>query len=179
MIKNSNTVLKCINCNPTDELVKMNPRSITRGKLAEYCRNFVGIQIYSNAPEDYNEKLDQLICPFCNNKLVDTKLSLEDFHLIGKAADYNREILDLMIELHNNDPIEYQLKLNQFRLQQEQHKAIEEQQRNENKPHCPHCKSTNIKSISGLNRGASIAIWGIFSKKINKSFECKNCGYTW
>ena len=50
---------------------------------------------------------------------------------------------------------------------------------NDKTPRCPHCHSTNIKSISGLNRGASIAMWGIFSKKINKSFECKNCGYTW
>lgn len=50
---------------------------------------------------------------------------------------------------------------------------------NDNTPKCPHCQSTNVKSISGLNRGASIALLGIFSKKINKSFECKNCGYTW
>ena len=46
-------------------------------------------------------------------------------------------------------------------------------------PRCPHCKSTNIKSISTLNRGASIVMWGIFSKKINKSFECLDCKYTW
>lgn len=45
--------------------------------------------------------------------------------------------------------------------------------------HCPMCNSANIKSISGLNRGLSIVMLGIFSKKINKSFECKNCGYTW
>lgn len=44
---------------------------------------------------------------------------------------------------------------------------------------CPTCNSTNVKSISGLNRVASVAMLGIFSKKINKSFECKNCGYTW
>lgn len=48
-----------------------------------------------------------------------------------------------------------------------------------NIPKCPTCGSTNIKSLSSLNRGASIAVFGIFSKKINKSFECKNCGYTW
>lgn len=47
-----------------------------------------------------------------------------------------------------------------------------------NKPKCPTCGSKNIKSISTLNRGVSIAVLGIFSKKINKSFECKNCGYT-
>ena len=49
----------------------------------------------------------------------------------------------------------------------------------QNKPKCPTCGSTDIKSISGLNRGVSVAVLGMFSKKINKSFECKHCGYTW
>lgn len=56
---------------------------------------------------------------------------------------------------------------------------IEHQQVKDNVPHCPHCHSTNIKNLSMLNRGASIAMWGVFSKKINKSFECLDCKYTW
>lgn len=48
-----------------------------------------------------------------------------------------------------------------------------------NIPHCPTCNSTNIEKIGGIERGASVAMWGIFSKKINKSFKCKSCGYTW
>lgn len=48
-----------------------------------------------------------------------------------------------------------------------------------NIPKCPTCSSTNIEKIGGIERGASIAVWGIFSKKINKSFKCKSCGYTW
>lgn len=48
-----------------------------------------------------------------------------------------------------------------------------------NKPKCPTCGSTNIKKIGGIERGASIAAFGIFSKKINKTFKCGNCGYTW
>lgn len=48
-----------------------------------------------------------------------------------------------------------------------------------NKPKCPTCGSTNIKKIGGIERGASIAAFGIFSKKINKTFKCCNCGYTW
>lgn len=45
-------------------------------------------------------------------------------------------------------------------------------------PRCPHCKSTNIAKIGTGERIGSIAVMGIFSKKINKSFKCKNCGYT-
>lgn len=48
-----------------------------------------------------------------------------------------------------------------------------------NKPKCPTCGSTNIKKIGGVERGASIGAFGIFSKKINKTFKCGNCGYTW
>lgn len=44
---------------------------------------------------------------------------------------------------------------------------------------CPTCKSTNIKKITARHRFDSIFFLGIFSNKINKSFECKNCGYTW
>ena len=46
-------------------------------------------------------------------------------------------------------------------------------------PKCPTCQSTNIRKMGGVERGASIAAFGIFSKKINKTFKCNNCGYTW
>lgn len=46
-------------------------------------------------------------------------------------------------------------------------------------PKCPTCQSTNIRKMGGVERGASIAAFGIFSKKINKTFKCGNCGYTW
>lgn len=56
-------------------------------------------------------------------------------------------------------------------------KAILEEKSHQ--PECPTCHSKNVQRISGLERGASIIGLGIFSKKINKSFKCKNCGYTW
>ena len=46
-------------------------------------------------------------------------------------------------------------------------------------PKCPTCGSTNIRKMGGVERGASIWAFGIFSKKINKTFKCGNCGYTW
>lgn len=48
-----------------------------------------------------------------------------------------------------------------------------------NIPKCPTCQSTNIRKISGVERGASIFAFGLFSKKINKTFKCENCGMTW
>lgn len=46
-------------------------------------------------------------------------------------------------------------------------------------PECPTCNSKNVKAISNAERGASILGLGIFSKKINKSYKCRHCGYTW
>lgn len=52
---------------------------------------------------------------------------------------------------------------------------MKKQTLNNNKPYCPHCNYTNIAEIGAGERTASIAVVGIFSKKTNKSFRCKNC----
>ena len=70
---------------------------------------------------------------------------------------------------------EYEQRLEQARIYQVNAQAQEWL----NKPKCPTCGSTNIKKIGSIERGASIAAFGIFSKKINKTFKCSNCGYTW
>lgn len=46
-------------------------------------------------------------------------------------------------------------------------------------PKCPTCQSTNIRKMGGVERGASIWAFGLFSRKINKTFKCNQCGYTW
>ena len=49
----------------------------------------------------------------------------------------------------------------------------------QNMPKCPTCGSLSVKPISGAERAVSVGFFGLFSKKINKSFKCNNCGYTW
>lgn len=117
---------------------------------------------------------DSKECQYCNSSNIselNSTATLGDYFIIKKISK-DANFIKAMMELHDEDIIEYNLKLSQFRNQVNQ-------QQESTKPHCPHCKSTNIKSISGFNRGASIAMWGIFSKKINKSFECLDCKYTW
>lgn len=113
------------------------------------------------------------ICPICKST------DWEDADLITiKEISTDKDFLEAMIELKKNDPIEYQLKLNQFKTQvkqQENSKKVEE----DSKPKCPNCHSTNIKPISGTERAMSIIGLGMFSKKINKSFKCLDCKYTW
>lgn len=112
----------------------------------------------------------------CNGNLVEVNISYDDFLILCDISEDNA-FLQAMIDLKKTDPIEYQLKMSQFRTQLEQQKSSKTQ--NSTTPRCPNCKSINIKPISTLNRGASIAMLGVFSKKIDKSFECLNCKYTW
>lgn len=42
-----------------------------------------------------------------------------------------------------------------------------------------HLRLNQYRKIDVLERGASVVMWGLFSKKINKTFKCKNCGHTW
>lgn len=44
---------------------------------------------------------------------------------------------------------------------------------------CPTCGSANVAKIGTGERMMSIIGFGILSKKINKTFKCKDCGYTW
>lgn len=44
---------------------------------------------------------------------------------------------------------------------------------------CPTCQSTNVNKIGTGERVVSVATLGPFSDKINKTFKCRSCGYTW
>lgn len=49
----------------------------------------------------------------------------------------------------------------------------------ENVPKCPTCGSTDVEKLTSLDRGVSVSVLGPFSNKINKSFKCRDCKYTW
>lgn len=113
------------------------------------------------------------ICPFCNSTLIDITLPLEDYLVIRKISNYNRQLLEAMIDLHDKDIIEYELKMSQFRAQAEQHKDTENSQ-HDNIPKCPKCGST---AITAGQRGYSFLTGFIGSSKtVNR---CANCGYKW
>lgn len=85
-------------------------------------------------------------------------------------------MLDQVIAFNNNKiPADYNEVLEKMRASNRARRERAEA----SKPKCPHCQSTNIAKISGTERAMSVIGLGILSKKINKSFKCKNCGYTW
>lgn len=53
------------------------------------------------------------------------------------------------------------------------------QEQKDSKPHCPNCNSTNISKIGTVERGVSVAAFGLFSGKLGKTMKCNKCGYKW
>lgn len=114
-----------------------------------------------------------------NHPLNTTNMSIDDFIILTKISN-STDFYDAMIELHDKDIIEYELKMSQFRAQVNVQNEIKQQSNQQsNQPKCPTCRSTNIRKIGTGERVASVVGFGIFSKKINKTWKCKNCGHTW
>lgn len=142
--------------------------------------NFFSGFIYGIKEEYWN---DTNKCPYCENETTIIDITEKDFYNIFVATNGNRQVLEAMIDLKQKDIIEYELKMGQFRNQVEQQKSIQNQQaqvkQESNVPKCPTCQSTNIRKIGAGERAASVLGLGIFSKKINKTWKCNNCGHTW
>lgn len=134
--------------------------------------------------EEYNNSEQK--CDYCNNNLE----YIPQQFLIGKRGiAINDELKDQFI----NDYIKSSPEFNQYLFEHREEDMFNKRMSDRAKlahgasileeksrvPKCPTCGSTNIRKMSGVERGASIAAFGIFSKKINKTFKCGNCGYTW
>ena len=46
-------------------------------------------------------------------------------------------------------------------------------------PKCPTCGSTKIRKISVTSKAASVAMWGVLSRKVHKQWHCDFCGSEW
>ena len=90
--------------------------------------------------------------------------------LIKTSPEFDQYLFDHRDEILAKQSAEFDAKMAHGKA------ILEEQSR---VPKCPICQSTNIRKMGGIERGASIYVFGIFSKKINKTFKCQNCGYTW
>ena len=127
----------------------------------------------------FEPKEDTKICPCCEKGVLeDSSLTFEEFKIIDNVSNSDRQFLEAMIDLKKNDPIEYQLKMSQFKAnlkQQESSKKVEE----DNRPKCPTCGSTNIEKISLGKKAVGGALFGLFSSNVRKSMHCKSCGYKW
>ena len=107
-------------------------------------------------------------CPECDHDIITVNMSHDDFLTIRVASNCNRDLLFAMIKLHDDDPIEYELKIAQFREIAERKKA------EESKPRCPKCGSTSIATV---NKGYSLLTGFLGSGKPMN--VCQSCGHKW
>ena len=117
-------------------------------------------------------------CPICGDKMIDTSISVDEYYIIDKISD-EVNFLEKMIKLKEDDIIEYQLRMSQFKTQVQQQDVIKQLVEEKYIPRCPNCNSPNIQPISSVKSFFSIALGGIFSNMINKTYECNDCGHTW
>lgn len=127
------------------------------------------------------ENIDELDeCPECLCPLNKENISTIPDGGWVKAVSTDENFMKAMTELYENDPIEYQLKMSQFKANlQQQESSIKKEEEDNNTPHCPNCHSTNIQKISGTKRWFSTGLFGLASSDIGKSMVCKQCGYKW
>lgn len=102
----------------------------------------------------------------CRNTIV-YNISSEDFHVIFNISE-DVKFIHAMIDLKENDIIEYNLKMSQFRNQVGQQKAASEVA-NKNTVKCPKCGSTNIQIVP---RKWSL-LTGFLTNKTDR--VCVNC----
>ncbi|MGI6096164.1 MAG: hypothetical protein ACOYBL_12160, partial [Lachnospiraceae bacterium] len=125
-------------------------------------------------------------CPTegCGEKLLDIDFPPMDLKVLEKVSDNNPSFYKAMIDLHDKDIIEYEIKMSQFRTQVKRQEAIESIQ---NQIHCPKCGSTDIGVINcgpgysfftgSIQVGSPMNILTGFTNPGKLMNVCKNCGY--
>lgn len=133
-----------------------------------------------------DKKIDE--CPECltpfsdvdKNSIIKESKSPIPYGGIVKEISMDESFMISMIDLYKRDPIEYQLKIQQFKTQLQQQKPVENvadqisSNSNDNQSTCPKCGSTNITEGT---KGFSLVTGFIGSGKFR--YVCKNCGNKW
>lgn len=113
------------------------------------------------------------ICSFCNVQRVETDIVVSE--AMNMSERQTEELINHYIETLFKDT--YDPEARAYREANE--KPAFWDYVPDNRPTCPTCHSRNVQKISGLERGVSVIGSGLTSNKINKTFKCRSCGYTW
>ncbi len=116
------------------------------------------------------DKPNEKKCPCCNKGFpINTNLTNKEFDIIAKVSNLDRHFLEAMIKLKEDNIIEFQSRMSQFKTQLEQQESSKAQ--NENTPRCPNCGSTNIQIVQ---RKWSLLTGFLTNKTDRVCVNCKN-----
>lgn len=147
-------------------------------KKCPYCHeNNQKSWIYTSGYDVDADKQNRTKCVVCGRNLINTALTVDEYSILEGITN-EVSLFDAMDDLKQKDPIEFQLKMSQFKTQLQQQESSN-QTEEDNTPHCPTCGSTDIQKISGTKRWLSTGLFGLASSDIGKSMCCKKCGYKW
>lgn len=108
-------------------------------------------------------------CPLCKHEEW-----VEEYLWDIKQISTDENFIKAMVKLYNEDPIEYQLKIAQFKNEINQKEQLEKQaQEKSTQRKCPKCGGTNFTPV----RRKWSVLTGILTNKVD--LVCNNCGYKW
>lgn len=134
-----------------------------------FPKGFVDLGVVGYYTND--EKNNKIFCQVhSDEKLMSSFLSPEEYNIISTITN-DVGFIRAMEDLKQSDPIEFQLKISQFKANLSQTQLAKE---DTNKVKCPKCGSAQITTgARGVNH-----FWGFIgaSKTVNR---CAKCGHTW
>ena len=137
---------------------------------AGFQQGFVDLGVIGYYTVDENRDFCQI---HPDEKLEISPLSCEEYGVISSISN-NLTFVHAMEDLKQSSPIEFQLKLSQFKT------SLTQQENNiktDNQPKCPICNSTNLSKISVAKKATKIGLFGIFGAgDLGKAWKCNNCG---
>lgn len=133
----------------------------------------LGVVGYYTVGEDEHKDFCQV---HLTEKLEISSLNTEEYDIISTIST-DLTFIHAMEELKQSDPIEFQLKLSQFKTSVDVQEQIEKQ--SDNRPKCPTCGSTKLSKVLTVSKAGSVFMFGLLSQKVKKTWHCENCKYEW
>lgn len=116
-------------------------------------------------------------CSRCPGSLIETKYKLGEY--LG-CLGYTKVSRNTIYEeyVYNNEQYDPEL-IAEWDRRIRAGSGVATKPKEENKPKCPTCGSSDIVDINTLERGISVGLFGLFSGKLGKTKKCNHCGYKW
>lgn len=145
---------------------------------AVYCKNCGFVSTECDVKKE--------ICPICKNKLYKTPQGagyfvsrIERSMPTWEDVVRHKYLKNITLDAETS---ERRSNIEQKKQQDELRKLKGNSSKIEEKnfiPKCPTCGSADVKPIGSGERTLSVITFGLLSNKINKSYKCLNCKYTW